>query len=282
MRATAAGRCRGQAAIVSVALAAAAGSGSGSGSDSSSAPLHSNSLVPFCWPNVGAWDSIGDNLCVWAPHGETVSPTEVPPPKHALDSAGTRLPTIECGSSSTCEAELRLALRTDVAQTVGISFALAGAAGLRAGVPAQPGVIVSEPAAPGAMPSVRLEAGVSRTLRLNVSLPKPAPGSYSGSVVLHPANSSARCVTWGPWSCARPFVLRLAVGLPPPPPPPPQPTPGLHGPRWSWERIGDMAFAHTSNGSGVFSPSSTATLAKFARSAAEGMPSPLRKPFVVC
>ena len=35
-------------------------------------PLHSNSLVPFCWPNAGPWDSVGQHLCVWDPGAHTV------------------------------------------------------------------------------------------------------------------------------------------------------------------------------------------------------------------
>jgi hypothetical protein len=225
----------------------------------STAELHSNSMVPFCWPNHGVWDYIGDNVCIWAPGAhDTVGHADVPPPKHALDSAGTRLPTLDC-----CDAEFQLALRTDISQTVRISFDLAP--GLQGSVPEQPGVVT--PGAIGA--SVRLEAGVSQGLRLRVTAAHGvAPGSYSASVRLHPANISARCITWGPWSCARPFVMRLAPPKPPVSPPLPMRCTAAegscHGPRWSWASVGDMAFVHTSNGSGVFNPHSTKTLAKFA------------------
>ena len=262
-------------------------------------PGHSNTVQPFCYPNDGhsAWDYIGDNLCVWEHSfggrpGHRVSPGELPPPVFSDDSSGTRLPTVQLrvGGSGEYAAEVQLAVRSDAAMDVPVTFLAAPQ--LQAAVVA--GGAGDSLSSASAVVAVRSK--VSRGVRVQVTAPAGTPpGGYALSVVLHLKNTTAqRCVTWGPWSCGRPYIFR--VGPPdranhtaaPPAAPPPPPAPmqcdrpgGCHRPRWAWDRVGDMVFAHTSNGSGVFSAAATATLAKFASFTWDGSSS-CRQPLAQC
>ena len=98
-----------------------------------SSQLHTNTMLPFCWPNIGMYSYIGENLCIWEHtfHGSAahkLSPDELPPAIFADSSSGTRLPTLRLTPEAIGgrhSATVQLAIRTDSTMPVPVSVLVA-------------------------------------------------------------------------------------------------------------------------------------------------------------